>query len=154
MTLLLERILHLFVLRIQFRLGLRQLGLLLLDLLLEDMLHVLLHLHELGLMQCTLLLQLGQRIDLSKDSVILLVAHAEQLLGTVVLVVDVVCELTELLHVGPDQHLAQLDKVAVLLVINLDGAPRVLTTAHMATVSGLDDLVRSNNGERNLALYS
>jgi hypothetical protein len=29
----------------------------------------------------------------------------------------------ELLHVGTDQHLAQLDKVAVLLVVDLDDTP-------------------------------
>lgn len=152
-SLLLEGILHFLVLGVELGLGLCQLGLLLLDLLLEDVLHVLLHLHELGLVQGTLLLQLGEGVDLSEDGVILLVAHGDQLLRTVVLVVDVVGELAELLHVGADQHLTELDEVAVVLVVDLNDTPWVLASTDMATISSLDNLVRSDNGEGDLALF-
>lgn len=142
------------MLGIELGLGLCQLGLLLLDLLLEDVLHVLLHLHKLGLVQGTLLLQLGEGIDLSEDGVILLVTHGNQLLRTVVLVVDVVGELAELLHMSADQHLTKLDKVAVVLVVDLNDTPWVLATTDMTTISSLNNLVRSDNGERDLALFT
>jgi hypothetical protein len=58
--------------------------------------------------------------------------------------------LLELLHVGTDEHLPQLDEIAVLLVIHLDDTPRVATTADLAAI-GSGDLIRSaNNGEGNL----
>ena len=151
-TLLLESILHLLVLGVELGLGLCQLGLLLLDLELEDVLHVLLHLDELGLVESALFLQLGQGVDLLEHRVVLLEAHGEQLFCAVVLVVNVVGELLELFHVCADQHLAQLDKVAVLLVIDLNDTPRVLTATDLTTISGLDKLVGSDNCKRNLAL--
>jgi hypothetical protein len=58
--------------------------------------------------------------------------------------------LLELLHVGADQHLAQLDKVAVLLVVDLDDTPGVATATDATTISSVDLGVGTNNGERNL----
>ena len=151
-TLLLKRVLHFLVLCIQFCFRLCQLGLLLLHLLLEHMLHVLLHLHKLGLVQGTLLLELGQGVNLSEHSIVLLVSHPQQLLSTVVLVVNVVGELAQLLHVCADQHLAKLDKVAVVLVVDLNHTPGVLAAADKASIGSLNGLVRSDNGEGDLAL--
>ena len=37
---------------------------------------------------------------------------------------------SEVLHVGADEHLAQLGEVAVVLVLHLHHAPRVLAGAH------------------------
>lgn len=52
----------------------------------------------------------------------------------------------------PNQHLSKLDKVAVLLVVDLNGAPRVASAADLAAIGGLNDFVGANNGERDLAL--
>ena len=41
-----------------------------------------------------------------------------QLAAAVVLVVDIVGDVLEVLHVGPDQHVPQGDKVTVLQVLN------------------------------------
>lgn len=60
-ALLVESILHFLVSSIKFLLGLLQLRLFLLDLLLEDHLHLSLHLGKLSLMQNTFLLDLGRR---------------------------------------------------------------------------------------------
>lgn len=52
-----------------------------------------------------------------------------------------------------NQHLAQLNKVAVFLVIDLNDTPRVATSADLATI-GVGDLVsRTNNRKRNLGQY-
>jgi hypothetical protein len=48
--------------------------------------------------------------------------------------------------------LAKLDKVAVVLIIDFDNAPRVLAATDMATIGCLDHLVRSDNGKWDLAL--
>lgn len=53
----------------------------------------------------------------------------------------------------PNKHLAKLDKVAVVLVVDLDGAPWVASAADVATIRGLNNLVGANNGEGNLALH-
>lgn len=60
-ALLLERLLHLAVARVQLLLALLKLGLLLVDLLLEHHLHLELHLGQLGLVQGALLGHLGGR---------------------------------------------------------------------------------------------
>jgi hypothetical protein len=52
--------------------------------------------------------------------------------------------------VGADQHLAQLDEVAVLLVVDLDDTPGVATAADLTAIGSGDLGVGTDNGERNL----
>lgn len=94
----------------------------------------------------------GDPLDLLEDRVVLGDAHAEELVAPVVFVEHLVRVLLELLHVGPDEHLPELDKVAVLLVVDLDGAPGVLSAADLAPVGRLDLSVRPYNRKRDLAL--
>jgi hypothetical protein len=58
--------------------------------------------------------------------------------------------LLELFHVSANQHLAQLDKVTVFLVVHLNDAPWVATAADLATLGVGNLVVGSNNSERNL----
>lgn len=90
-------------------------------------------------------------VNLLKYGGILDNAHAQELLRSPVLVKDVVRVLPKLLHVGTDEHLTELDKVTVILIVNLDNTPGVGTTADFTTVWGRDNIVRTNNGERDLA---
>jgi hypothetical protein len=46
--------------------------------------------------------------------------------------------------------LSKLDKIAVLLVIDLNDAPRVGATANLATIGACDLVVGTNNSEGNL----
>ena len=149
-SLAVELLLHLLVSGVQFLFGLLQLALLFCHLLLEDHLHLGLHLGKLLLVQGTLLLLLHSRVDLLEYAGVLRHTHGEQLVGTVVLVELVVGVLLELLHVGSDEHLAKLNEVTVLLVIDLDDTPRVGTTADLATIGAGDLVVGTNDSERNL----
>lgn len=78
-------------------------------------------------------------------------AHAEELLCSPVLVENVIGILAQLLHVGSDEHLAELDEIAVLLIVNLNDTPGVSTTTDVATIMSLDKLIGTNDGERDLA---
>jgi hypothetical protein len=59
--------------------------------------------------------------------------------------------LPEFLHVGPDQHLPELNEIAVVLIVDLDHAPWVRPAANFTAIWGLHDLVRTDNSKRNLA---
>jgi hypothetical protein len=135
---------------IQLLLALLQFALLLGNLLLEDHLHLCLHLGELLLVQAALLLLLDSWVDLLEHARVLCNTHSGELLGTVVLVERVVGVLLELLHVRADKHLAELDEVAVLLVVNLNDTPRVTTSADLAAIGAGDLGGGSDNCERNL----
>lgn len=60
--------------------------------------------------------------------------------------------LTQLLHVRTYEHLAELDKVAVVLVIYLDDTPWVRASSYAATVSCPDFLIGADDGEGDLGL--
>ena len=120
------------------------------DLLLEDHLHLGLHLGELLLVQGALLFLLDGGVDLLENAGVLGNTHEGELVGTVVLVQEVVGVLLELLHVGADEHLAQLDEVAVLLVVDLDNTPGVATATDLAAVGGSHFGVGTNHGEGDL----
>jgi hypothetical protein len=141
---------HLAMTGVQLLFALLELVFLLLDLLLEDHLHLALHLLQLLLVQRAFLLLLGCRVDLLEDRRILLHAHRLELARTVVLVERVVGVFFELLHVCSDEHLTELGKVAVILVVNLDDSPRVLAATHFASFGGADLGVGADNGEGNL----
>lgn len=77
--------------------------------------------------------------------------HAEEFLCSPVLIEDIVSVFAQLFHVSPDEHLAELDKVAVILIVNLDDTPGVGAATDVTTIRSLDDFIRTNNSERNLA---
>lgn len=148
--LLVELVFHLAMTGKQLLFTLLELALLLGNLLLENHLHLILHLLELLLVQSALLLLLHGRVDLDEDGGILCDTHLGELLGTVVLVQSVVGVFLELFHVCADQHLSQLDKVAVLFVVDFDDTPWVATTADLAAIRTDDLGVGTNNGEGDL----
>ena len=77
--------------------------------------------------------------------------HTEKLLATVVLIENTIRVLPQFLHMCPDEHLPELDEVAVILVVDLNDAPWVRTPANFAAIRGLDDPVGPNDRKRNLA---
>ena len=136
---------------IQFFFRLFQLGLFLSDLLLEDHLHFCLHLGKLSLVHDALFMVSNSGVDFLEDCGVLNNAHAQELLRSPILVKDIISVLPELLHVGTDEHLAELDKVAVLLVVDLNNTPGVGTATDFTTIRSCHDLVRADNGEGDLA---
>lgn len=149
----LQLFLHLSVSCVKLFLTLLQFRLLFCHLLLEDHLHFGLHLGKLLLVERTLFLLLHCRVDLLEDAGVLGDTHLNELVCSVVLVEVVVGVLLELFHVCANEHLSEFHEVAVLLVVDLDDTPRVLTTAHLTAIGVCDLIVRTNNGERDLGHY-
>lgn len=77
----------------------------------------------------------------------------KQLLGAECLVVDLGGGLDKVLEVGSEQKVSQVDEFAVVLILNVDDAPAVLTTADLLAVDN-DVLLRANNRKRNQALQT
>lgn len=77
--------------------------------------------------------------------------QCQQLLGTEALVVVLGCRLNEILEVCPEQEVPQVDELAVILVLNVDDTPPVLTTPDLVAVDD-DRLLRPNDGERDQIL--
>lgn len=150
LALAVELLLHFAVTGVELLLALLELALLLGDLLLEDHLHLELHLGELLLVQRALLLLLNGRVDLFEDARVLGDAHGSELLGAVVLVEEIVGVLLQLLHVRANEHLAQLDEVAVLLVVDLNDTPGVAAATDLAAFGSGDLVVGADNSERHL----
>lgn len=73
------------------------------------------------------------------------------MLGTESLVVDLGCRLDEILEVGPEQEVSQVDELAVVLVLNIDHTPPVLAAADLLAVDN-DRLLGTDNGEGNKVL--
>lgn len=69
------------------------------------------------------------------------------LLRAVGLVVQLLGRVDQVEHVGADEDGAQLLEVAVVLVLDLGHAPRVLPALHDAPVAGLNVALRSYHGE-------
>jgi hypothetical protein len=78
--------------------------------------------------------------------------QAEELLAPPVLIQDAVGTLSQLLHVRPDEHLAKLDKIAMVLVVDFNDTPWILPSAHSLTIGGDDFLVGADDGEWDLTL--
>ena len=55
-----------------------------------------------------------------------------QLWCKLTLVVDLACSLDEVLEVGAGEEVAEVDKLAVPLVLNVDGTPAVLASGNVA----------------------
>jgi hypothetical protein len=78
--------------------------------------------------------------------------QSQQLLGTEGLVVDLAGGLNQVLQVGAGQEVAQVDKLAVVLVLNVDDTPAVLATANLLAVDN-NGLLAADNGEGDNVLY-
>lgn len=90
-------------------------------------------------------------LDLLEDRRVLGDTHAEKLLGSPVLVENIVGVLAEFFHVGADKHLTKLDKVAVVLVVDLDNTPRIFTSTDCTPVSGRHWRIGTNHSKGDLA---
>jgi hypothetical protein len=64
-------------------------------------------------------------LDLLEHARVLGNAHTDQFVRSPVLVEDIVGVLAKLFHVGADEHLAELDKIAVFFVVDLNDTPRI-----------------------------
>jgi hypothetical protein len=78
---------------------------------------------------------------------------SHELLGAERLVVCLGGRLDEVLEMGSQEEVAQVDELAVVLVLDIDDTPSVLAAAHLLAI---DDnvLLRTDNGEGNMALLS
>ena len=88
-------------------------------------------------------------LDLLEDTRVLCHTHAEEFLCSPVLVQNIIGILPKFLHVRSYKHLAKLDKVTMLLVIDLDDTPWVRPPANVTAVWCHDDLIRTDHGKRN-----
>lgn len=79
-------------------------------------------------------------------------SHTQQFLRAILLVQATIGVLLEFLHVSANEHLAQLDEIAVILVVDFNRAPGVGTTADLSTVGRGDNRIGTNDGEGDLAL--
>lgn len=70
----------------------------------------------------------------------------KQLLGTEGLVVDLRCCFDQILEVGTGKEVSEVDEFAVVLVLNIDDSPSVLTSPDLLA-SHDDRLFRSDNSE-------
>jgi hypothetical protein len=135
---------------IQLFFGLLQLAFFLGDLLLKHHLHLGLHLGKLLFVECALLFLLDSWIDLLEHAWILSDTHSGELLRSVVLIQRVVGMFLELFHMCSDKHLAKLNEVTVLLVINFNDTPWVTTSTDLAAVGTGYLRIGSNYSKWNL----
>lgn len=77
--------------------------------------------------------------------------QGQQLLGTESLVVDLGGSLDEILEVGSEEEVAQVDEFAVSLILDVDDTPSVLAAADLLAVDN-DRLLGSDNSEGDKAL--
>lgn len=99
-------------------------------------------------------LAIGSRADRSAGGTTTVCAallQCKQLLGTESLVVDLGSGLDEVLEVGSEQKVSQVDEFAVVLVLNVDDTPAVLAPTDLLAIDD-DVLLRANNRKRNQAL--
>jgi hypothetical protein len=100
-------------------------------------------------------LPVGSRADgpAAATSVGTALLQSQQLLGTEGLVVSLGSSLNEILQVCSEKEVAEVNKLAVLLILDIDDTPPVLTAANLLPVDD-DVLLRADNGKRNMALLS
>lgn len=72
--------------------------------------------------------------------------QSQKLLGAEGLVVDLAGGLHEILQVGAGQEVAQVDELAVVLVLNVDHTPAVLTAADLLAIDD-DGLLTADDRE-------
>jgi hypothetical protein len=78
--------------------------------------------------------------------------QSQKLFGTESLIVDLAGGLNQVLQVGAGQEVAQVDKLAVVLILHVDNTPAVLAAANLLAVDD-DSLLTTDNGEGNDILY-
>lgn len=57
--------------------------------------------------------------------------QCQELLGAERLVVDLRCRLDQVLEMGTGEEVSKVDKFAVVLILNVDNSPSVLTTTDL-----------------------
>lgn len=79
--------------------------------------------------------------------------QSKQLLGTEGLVVDLAGGLDQVLQVGAGEEVAEVDELAVSLILDVDHAPAVLAAADLLAVDD-DGLLTADDGEGDDLLYA
>jgi len=77
--------------------------------------------------------------------------EGKQLLGTEGLVVDLRSGLDEILEVRAEEEVAEVDEFAVVLILDIDNAPSVLSAPNLLAVDN-NGLLGTDNGEGDKAL--
>ena len=72
--------------------------------------------------------------------------EGQQLLGAEGLVVDLRGSLDEILQVGSEEEVSEVDEFTVVLVFDIDDTPAVLATANLLAIDD-DGLFGANNGK-------
>jgi hypothetical protein len=72
--------------------------------------------------------------------------QGKKLFGTEGFVVDLRRCLNEILEVGSEKEVAEIDEFAVILVLDVDDTPSVLAAPNLLAINN-DGLLRSDNGE-------
>lgn len=78
--------------------------------------------------------------------------QSQKLLGAEGLVVDLAGGLNQVLQVGAGQEVAQVDELAVVLVLDVDDTPAVLAAANLLAVDN-NGLLTADNGEGDNVLH-
>jgi len=78
--------------------------------------------------------------------------ECKQLFSTESLVVDLRSGVNQILEVGSGKEVSEVDKFAVVFILNIDDSPSVLTPTDLLA-SNDDRLLGSNDGEWNNVLY-
>jgi len=73
-------------------------------------------------------------LDFLEYGMILSDSHSQQFLTPIVLVQLLVRVFLQLFHVSSDQHLSQLDEIAMFFVVDFDRSPRVRTSSYLSTI--------------------
>lgn len=77
--------------------------------------------------------------------------QSKQLLGTEGLVVDLRGGLNEILQMGSEQEVTQVDEFAVVLILDVDNTPSVLAAADLLAIDN-DRLLRTDDSEGDQSL--
>lgn len=77
--------------------------------------------------------------------------EGEQLFGTESLVVDLRGGFDEILQMGSEKEVSQVDEFAVVLIFNVDDTPAVLAAANLLAINN-DGLFGADDSKRNQAL--
>ena len=62
------------------------------------------------------------------------------------------CGITQIFHIGPDQHFSQFSEIAMIFILHLNHSPRVLSRSHIL-VAHLDKVIGSNDGKRQDSIH-
>jgi hypothetical protein len=91
-------------------------------------------------------------LDFLEYAMVLRDSHGHQFLRSVPFIERIVCILLQFFHVRSDEHLSQLDKVAVVFIVDFNDAPWVCTASDLATVRRVDEVVGADYRKGDLGL--